>query len=233
MRECCPTRHIIHPLMSSSFPLSWLRAMHPYPVYSIWLLQFLLLANISVALLPLIRKPDACEDVPLTPQQRKLLGLPPMSRSATPQEKEQYVTPPRFSTTPRSSPTTSLRGEASSSPLSGRGTPLDSSFRSGSGSPFASPMGQNGLGRTDSGSPISGPAAGLRSGAERRRLSYNGQQGTSLGLGAFDSSPFSATPTKEKRASVGLNNKWLYEKGRASPRASPRLSSSFGGNVFS
>jgi nucleoporin POM34 len=28
------------------------------------------------------------------------------------------------------------------------------------------------------------------------------------------------TPTKSGKASVGLNSKWLYEKGRGSPRAS-------------
>ncbi|EME82517.1 uncharacterized protein MYCFIDRAFT_82421 [Pseudocercospora fijiensis CIRAD86] len=217
-------------VLGYTFPLSWLRAVHPYPLYAIWLLQAVLVANIGIALLPLFRKPDACEDVPLTPQQRQLLGLPPMSRPATPQEKEQYVTPPRFSnSTPRSSPASSLRAEASSSPLSGRSTPLDGSFRSGSGSPFASQT----LRRAESGSPLSGPAAGLRSGAERRRLSYTGNSGSPLALGAFDSSSFGSTPSKEKRASVGLNNKWLYEKGRGSPRGSPRLSGSFGGSVFS
>ncbi|KXT03445.1 hypothetical protein AC578_1635 [Pseudocercospora eumusae] len=226
------TSLFLRSILGYTFPLSWLRAVHPYPLYAIWLLQAVLVANIGIALLPLFRKPDACEDVPLTPQQRRLLGLPPMSRPATPQEKEQYVTPPRFSkSTPRSSPATSLRAEASGSPLSGRGTPLDASFRSGSGSPFAS---QNSLRRTESGSPLSGPAAGLRSGAERRKLSYTGTSGSPPALSAFnDSSPFGSTPTKEKRASVGLNNKWLYEKGRGSPRGSPRLSGSFGGSVFS
>ena len=52
--------------------------------------------------------------------------------------------------------------------------------------------------------------------AERRRLSYN------FGTSEFDAggSMMGTTPTKiNNRASVGLNSKWLYEKGRGSPGA--------------
>jgi nucleoporin POM34 len=66
-----------------------------------------------------------------------------------------------------------------------------------------------------------------------RRLSYTGDRKSSpMSFGETDSSgSLFSTPTKEKRASVGLNNKWLYERGRGSPRAGLR-SSIPGGSVF-
>jgi nucleoporin POM34 len=193
-----------------SFPSSWLHAVSPYDTYTLWSIRLFLALSVLMSAMPLLRTPDACEDIPLTPQQRKLLGLPPMSRPATPQEKEQYVTPPRFSRsgTPRSS-SSSIRAEASDSPLSGRGTPLGSSA-------FRSPS-SNSLLRTNSGSPS------LLSGGEKRRLSYTGQRSSPMSESLWDSSGTSTlglgTPSKtgNNKASVGLNNKWLYEKGRASP----------------
>lgn len=54
--------------------------------------------------------------------------------------------------------------------------------------------------------------------AERRRLSY-GARASSSELDA-GGSMMGTTPTKiNNRASVGLNSKWLYEKGRGSPGA--------------
>ena len=167
--------------------------------------------------MPLCRQPDTCEDIPLSPDQRRLLGLPPMSRPATPQEKEQWVTPPRFSrsATPRST-SSSIRPEPSGSRLSGRGTPLEGSTsflrRSISGSPFASSTQEPTIG---SGSLYSEM---LRSGGERRRLSYSNTRSSPLSLSEFEEAGKSVhTPTKGSKASVGLNNKWLYEKGRGSP----------------
>jgi nucleoporin POM34 len=206
--------------LAYSIPQQWLRAIHPYPLYILWAIRSVFLFNASLASLPLLRTPDACEDVPLTPQQRQLLGLPPMSRPATPQEKVQYVTPPRFSrsNTPRSAGNTGMLKEGSDSPLSGRGTPNDS----GNGTPLRAP---------NSGSPYNSPApyrsfsgsggpGGSGSGAEstRRRLSYTNTRSSPLTVSEFESM---GQGTPSKRASVGLNNKWLYEKGRAGPKASP------------
>ncbi|EME43486.1 hypothetical protein DOTSEDRAFT_132721 [Dothistroma septosporum NZE10] len=201
----------------SVIPHSWLQAIHPYQLYILWAIDLLFLINITLSAMPLYRKADACEDIPLSPNQRQLLGLAPMSRPATPQEKEQWVTPPRYSrcATPRST-SSSIRPEPSGSPLSGRGTPLEgnTSFlsRSTSGSPFASST-QEQMG--GAGSPYSDR---LRSGGERRRLSYSNTRSSPLSLSEFEEAGKSAqTPTKGSRASVGLNNKWLYEKGRGSP----------------
>lgn len=69
--------------------------------------RLLLLSNLCLCfrpLLPYIKKTDAVEDIPLTPSQRALLGLP-RSRSNTPGSEQvgNYITPPRYH---KSSPST-------------------------------------------------------------------------------------------------------------------------------
>ena len=197
------SRHATHNSADpTSLPSPWIRAAHPYPNYLLLVLRLFFLANIAVALSPLFRKPDSCEDVPLTPAQRQLLGLPPMSRPATPLEQTQWVTPPRYSRshTPKSA-TSSLRAQASGSPSSGRGMPFEAASPSGS------------THRRGSASPLT--PSGAR-GAERRRLSYTNRS-SPLSTSEFDAVGSMSTPTKTNRASVGLNSKWLYEKGRGSP----------------
>lgn len=76
-------------LTRPSIPIQFIRNT-PYANYSVYTLQIVLLINMAITLSPLFRRPDACEDIPLTPQQRHALGLPPMSRPATPQEEAQY-----------------------------------------------------------------------------------------------------------------------------------------------
>lgn len=189
-------------------PTRQLDSISSLPTYTLLILRLIFLFNIGLALLPLYRKPDACEDIPLTPSQRQLLGLPPLSRPATPQEKEQWVTPPRYarsaSGTPQSS-TSSLQAEASNSPLnfSGRRTsmPASPAFRSTSGSPLGGLQARHGSG-------------------ERRKLSYTANRSSPLSISEFDSVGSINTPTKSNnRASVGLNSKWLYEKGKANGSA--------------
>lgn len=135
-----------------------------------------------------------------------------MSRPATPAEEAQYVTPPRFSRTgtPRGSGSgsSSVRVNASGSPGVGSGSPL---------SPFPSVGGQQR--RRSSGSPLTPSGSGIAGG---RRSSFGLRSSPLGGAAGFGGSEFdvSGTPTKvvgNPRASVGLNNKWLYEKGRASP----------------
>jgi len=202
-------------LLLRSWLLSSSSSYSTYSTYTLYLIRGFLTLNLLLALHPLFRPTDACEDIPLTPAQRQLLGLPPMSRPATPQEQQQYVTPPRYSRsatpTGSSSSASSLRAAAapltSGSPLSGRGS------ASGSPSMFATVGGRE--------SQI------INSGGERRRLSYNSTGRSSpLSLSEFESAGSIGTPTKSGKASVALNSKWLYEKGRGSPRASPRASGS-------
>ncbi|KAI7665945.1 hypothetical protein D0864_13353 [Hortaea werneckii] len=204
--------------------------------YTHLLLRAFLTLNIALSLAPLFRPQDPCDDIPLTDSQRYHLGLPPRTRPATPMEEKNYVTPPRYSrnSTPQSD-RASLRLFASDSPLGTRSagaSPLD---RSLGGSPFASssqrpsPLG----GRQ---SAAAAAAAGMNS-SPRRRSSFQGatQRGSPLGglndLDGFGSSVFggsTGTPTKSNgattttpvgKASVGLNSKWLYEKGLWSPRS--------------
>ena len=157
-------------------------------------MRLLSLLGFLLALSPLFRHKDDLADIPLTPSQRSLLGLEPSSRPATPGS--QYVTPPRYSrsATPRSDRSNSA------SPLSGK----DSPFRAETVySPSASPLFQKAVGRDPT-----------------KRLSFGGQGSNGLGNTAADSTGVSLgrtlSPSMGKGASVGLNNRWLYDRGRAS-----------------
>ncbi|ERT01753.1 uncharacterized protein SPSK_05432 [Sporothrix schenckii 1099-18] len=189
-----------------------------------------LLINMARSLLPLFRKPDPISDIPLTPGQRKLLGLPALKTSATPNAV--YTTPPRYTRTP------SVSGSAASiaAATHGSGKSTEASFsKSFTGSPI-------------SGSPLfpkarpanGGPSSGSRSGSpfsptspfqNTRKASFGspgtlgGSANVALGAGSLfsdstmSSMPGTPSPTG-KRLSMGLNNKWLYEKGRRSSSGS-------------
>ena len=187
----------------------------PYSELIFYVVFLILAGNIGVQLLPLYRRrfPDHMADIPLTPSQRQIMGL--RTDVATPQTpgsayaSPSYVTPPRYQkSTPRSS--FSNQGErASQSPLSGR--PRASMAISTSNSPFSP--------NTGNGSPLFQKALG--GGSAQKRLSYGG--GTPMSNSLFGDSSSSATPGTPTpgpgKASVGLNNKWLYEKRRDSPRS--------------
>lgn len=160
------------------------------------LVQIIPLLNIISACLPLLRRQDDLADIPLTPAQRKLLGLPPSSAAPIPDA--QYSTPPRYSRTPSIAGSVGSRGSYTSSPLSGRGSPA----LQGGGSPY-SPMG----------SPLANK--GLDFSVNGRRSSFGSQSpfAASTSTNLF-SDPGSPSPSGGKRTSVGLNSKWLYERGR-------------------
>lgn len=109
------------------------------------------------------------------------------------------------------------------SPLSGTatGSPLNNSFRmSGAGGESSYPGGSS---RRDSGSPFSPSPLKekiLRGGLERRRSSFGAGNGSTYGSGEFDGYGVGRFDTPSKKGGLGLNNKWLYEKGRGSPSAS-------------
>jgi len=163
--------------------------------------RLMLVFNIIVAIRPALQRKDDLSDIPLTPGQRKLLGLPPSSGQPTPEA--QYITPPRYprSPAPQSGSPISKNTVYSTSPLSGKGSP---GFGTPKGSPNASPLIQKAFGGVLNGS---------------RRPSYGSPSPLGPGLsraGGFDT-PGTPTPSLGKGTSVGLNNRWLYEKGRASP----------------
>jgi nucleoporin POM34 len=194
--------------------------------YATLILRLIPVINVINALLPLVRKPDDLSDIPLTASQRKLLGLAPSSAPPTPGSV--YSTPPRYARTPSvgGSPASlgsftgggAVGGGYGSSPLSGR-----------EGSP-----GTNGNNARLNGSPLGGsplslqksigsPLAGLGLNGGQRRSSFGspsslgGGPGTPKGgllLGDLGSG--TPSPTAGKRSSVGLNSKWLYDRGRRS-----------------
>lgn len=187
--------HGDHPLNTSSPLLA--TALASLPTYTFWILGLLRLVpvlGIASALWPLFRNKDDLSDIPLTPSQRALLGLDPASRPATPGS--QYTTPPRYSrsATPRSDRSNS------GSPLSGK----DSPFRAENPySPSASPLFQKAMNR-ESGKRLSFGASGP------------GVVANVGGEGATLSSTVTTSSGMSKGSSVGLNNRWLYDKGRTS-----------------
>lgn len=170
----------------------------PYSEWGILAIRLLFVFNVVNALMPLVRRyyPDDVADIPLTPSQRASMGLKPSASAQTPGStyaSPAYVTPPRYSrSTPRSS--FSNHGER---PLLGSGSP--------------------GLGRSTSNSSYS---PGLNSSANKRASYGGGSPFNSSLFGDSGSSTAPGTPTPATgKASVGLNNKWLYEKRRDSPRS--------------
>lgn len=205
MRTAYPLSNFSHKHPANSprrAPVKALIHHTPYSEWGVLALRAFFLVNVVVALLPLVRRyyPDDIADIPLTPSQRTSMGLKPSGASQTPSSNyasPAYVTPPRYS---RSTPRSSFSNH-SERPL-----------LSGSGSPAAL-----GLGRSTSNSSYS---PGL-SGSANKRASYNGGSPFSSSLfGDSGSSAAPGTPTPSTgKASVGLNNKWLYEKRRDSPRS--------------
>ncbi|CAK7206036.1 hypothetical protein SEUCBS139899_008819 [Sporothrix eucalyptigena] len=192
----------------------------------VMIINAVLVINMARSLLPLFRKPDTLSDIPLTPGQRKLLGLPTLKTPGTPNAV--YTTPPRYTRTP------SVSGSAASmtGATRGSGSVNDSSFsKSFTGSPISgSPLfpkarPANGGVTNGSGSPFS-PTSPFQN---NRKASFgspgtlggstpSGAPGTAGSLfsdSTMSSLPGTPSPTG-KRLSMGLNNKWLYEKGRRS-----------------
>ena len=156
------------------------------------------LFNIGRAVLPLFRSEDDLADIPLTPAQRQLLGLPPSSRPATPGSA--YSTPPRYTRTPSQVGSPASLRSFSNSPTPNLGSPVPMN-----NSPMAkSPLFQKATG---------GPMGGARRSSFGSPSSLGASTATSLFGGEGPATP---TPTAGKRSSVSLNNKWLYEKGRRS-----------------
>lgn len=181
-------------IVSSSF--------RTYLSWAWFVFQLVPFIQIGLACLPLVRTKDDLADIPLTATQRRLLGLSPSSAPPTPDVK--FSTPPRYSRTPSIAGSVGSRGSYASSPLSGRGSPIVQGSFGASGSqysPVGSPLLQKSL-------------SGL---GNARRSSFGSTspfaQSTSTNL---FSDPGSPSPSGGKRTSVGLNSKWLYERGRRS-----------------
>jgi nucleoporin POM34 len=177
-----------------------------YLYWTILVVQVLPLTNIVRACLPLLRSKDDLSDIPLTRAQRELLGLPPSSAPPTPNSV--YSTPPRYARTPSINGSIGKPSPASS-PLSANGSASSATRLNGSPySPAASPLLQKAVGysggrRTSYVSPSPFNAS---------TSSFNLSTASSL----FSEPPPTPSPTGGKRISVGLNNKWLYDRTRRS-----------------
>ncbi|ROT39255.1 nuclear pore complex component [Sodiomyces alkalinus F11] len=157
-------------------------------------LQSIPLVNIGFAVLPLLRPNDNLDDIPLTAAQRKLLGLPAGSKPSTPNAT--YSTPPRYSRTPSLAGSVASNRSYTSSPLSGRGSPIKSG-----GSPF---------------SPANNSPSKFANSIANRRSSFGSPTPFAASTASSLFPDTTPSPLAGKRTSVGLNNKWLYERGRRS-----------------
>ena len=166
--------------------------------------------NIYTASRPLYRPKDDITDIALTPTQRSLLGLDP-SMVAPPTPGTTYITPPRYPRSP--------------------GSPLSSSSASpfGSGSSLGRSRNRDSLeGGTQYNTPSSSPLwqKSRAAAAIRRRNSGHGtpsplgpSAGNDRSVLGVSSGSTTASPLSGRGgagASVGLNSKWLYERGRSS-----------------
>ncbi len=184
-----------------------------YSTFPLLLLPLLLAFNILVALSPLVRRKDHLTDIPLSAAQRALLGLDPSAASpATPAA--EYITPPRYprSSTPVVASPGSRASSYSDSPLSGKGGPLLNGLQARSRSPHSA-----------TGSPSWQRAMHGANKEVTRRSSYGSPSPFGAGAGGASSvmgAPATPSPTVGKGASVVLNSRWLYERGRGSPGSS-------------
>ncbi|KAI1169324.1 nuclear pore complex component-domain-containing protein [Nemania serpens] len=192
------------------FGLSPIKSFVPRPLLGyepilFYLILLLPAYNIAINSMPLIRGRDNLADIPLTPGQRKLLGLPPSGAPPTPGSV--FSTPPRYARTPSAQGSAVSRRSFSSSPVLTRSP-------SNQGSP--TPVG-NGSGLASPSPHILLQKAML--GARRSSLGSMGspsplRSGVLSGASIFGSSPESPSPSPAgKQSSVGLSNKWRYNKG--------------------
>lgn len=186
------------------------------------LFQLFFILNVGTALYPLFRAKDDLSDIPLTPTQRSLLGLDPAAtQPATPGTT--FVTPPRYR----------LSTSRKASPASRQGSPMSSSAnaslserRPSIGTPFSpvsSPLlykavsngGNGGNGNRESvqRQSFGSQSFGSQSFGSTSPLARSNSFGEStLSMGSLG--PATPSPLAGKRTSLGVKNKWLYERSR-------------------
>lgn len=172
------------------------KALYPYAEWVYWALQLTFAFNIIMACRPLLIAGDKFDDIPLTPAQRKLLGLPASSAPLTPGS--HFSTPPKYARTPTPlSGSPVATGSYSNSPLSGKGSP-------NGGIPFSPNTSQ--MLQKSTGGGLGG----------NRRASYGspsplGPAGSRMNL---PETPGSPSPAMKTGGGIALNSKWLYDKSR-------------------
>ncbi|PLB45966.1 nuclear pore complex component [Aspergillus steynii IBT 23096] len=164
--------------------------------------QLLFLSNIALALSPLVRSKDDLSDIPLTPTQRSLLGLDPSTTSPlTPGST--YITPPKYRL---SASRTASSASKAASPLSASTSPSGRRLSSGASfSPSPSPLFHKAV---SNGGRDNGRRPSFGSSTSFGRSSLFGESTMS------SIAPATPSPVGGKRVSLGLSNKWLYERSR-------------------
>jgi nucleoporin POM34 len=160
----------------------------------LWIFRTGFILQASQALSPLLNRDDL-SDIPLTPSQRQLLGLPP---TPTPPAEADICTPPRY-----------IRSASSSSRAATQGS---SSFkRSVSGG--AQVPGSAGSSIGSGASPLMRQAFQKGSG-KRWSLGTSGMDESIFGNGgaALPPTPTPSAGSGQRAVSVGLNSKWLYKR---------------------
>ncbi|KAL5335816.1 nuclear pore complex component-domain-containing protein [Aspergillus crustosus] len=164
------------------------------------LLRLIFLVNIIIALVPLFAPKDEISDIPLTPTQRALLGLDPSASSAS-TPATSYATPPKYRVT---------SGSRAVSPASFSGSPLSASANA------SSPRFSSSTPFPPSPSPLLHKMVANNGRENVRRQSFGSSSPLSRGSPFKESivAPASPSPATGKRGSLGLSNKWLYERSR-------------------
>ncbi|KAJ5958734.1 uncharacterized protein N7479_005884 [Penicillium vulpinum] len=194
---------------------------HMYQEVPLFILQLFFIFNVLMALYPLFRPKDDLSDIPLTPTQRSLLGLDPAATPpATPGTT--YVTPPRYrlSTSRKASPASRQSSPMSANAsFSERRTSISTPF-----SPVSSPLlykamsngatsngGRESVQRQSFGSQSFGSQSfGSQSFGSTSSLARS----NSFGESTSSMGPSTPSPLMGKRGSLGVKNKWLYERSR-------------------
>lgn len=186
---------------SYAFRLQKLLSLQTYPEICLLVLRLFFVMNILIALYPLFGPKDDLSDIPLTPTQRALLGLDP---TATPPATAgtEYVTPPRYRLSAGSRQASPA--SRSTSPLSANGTVSGRNSTGPSFSPSPSPLFQKAV------------TNGSRENGRRSSIGSSSSLGSSslFGDSTFSRAPATPSPVERKRSSLGVSNKWLYEKSR-------------------
>ncbi|GAW18977.1 hypothetical protein ANO14919_084610 [Xylariales sp. No.14919] len=176
-----------------------------YFKYAYYIILAVPLLNIGLNFWPLFRARDDFSDIPLTPGQRKLLGLPQSSAPPTPGSV--YSTPPRYTRTPSASGSAGSRRSFSSSPIltrspSGQESPTPAGNRAGLVSPGHHLLQKATFGARRSSLGSMGSPSPVRGGISTGSIFLSGPE-----------SPSPSSSPAGTRSTVGLNSKWRYDKG--------------------
>jgi nucleoporin POM34 len=189
-----------------------------YTSYALYLFYLLCLYNIGSGFSVLVKPQEKFEDLPITPSQRKLLGLPqsPKSAKTSPTPPKYVKSSPQARVSPRASPLS--RRLSTSSPFA-RLAPKEPSSPAASSDAVATPT------RPSATKPVQPAVAGTS--APGASSSFGAPAASALGPAATTTiaQDSSATATTPARQTFTPSGKYLY-MAESSPRPIGRLGTS-------